>query len=153
MGREEPSAEAVPVAVCRLSGGDVPLPAYAREHDAGLDLVAREAVTLDPGARALVPTGIAIALPAGYAGLVLPRSGLALEHGVTVLNAPGLVDAGYRGEVKVLLVNHGARSVCIARGDRVAQLVVQRVTRARLEAVEQLPPSERGPGGFGSTGR
>ena len=99
------------------------------------------------------PSGIAIALPAGHAGLVLPRSGLALQHGVTVLNAPGLIDAGYRGEVKVLLINHGDRPAPINRGDRVAQLVVVRVDTVRLEPLDQLPPSDRGGGGFGSTGR
>jgi dUTP pyrophosphatase len=142
----------LPVPVHRLVE-DLPVPAYARSDDAGLDLVAAEAITLAPGARGLVPAGIAIALPAGYAGLVLPRSGLALQHGVTVLNAPGLIDAGYRGEIKVLLINHGPQPVAIARGDRVAQLVVQRVERARLEPVDRLPASERGGGGFGSTGR
>lgn len=140
------------VAVKRLDP-DAALPAYARPGDAGLDLCAAEAVKLEPGGRVLVPTGLAIALPAGHAGLVLPRSGLALRHGVTVLNAPGLIDAGYRGEVKVLLVNHGAEPVTFARGERIAQLVVARVARVRLQPVEDLPPSERGRGGFGSTGR
>jgi dUTP pyrophosphatase len=132
---------------------DLPLPAYAREDDAGLDLHAAHDVTLAPGARALVGTGIAIALPAGCAGLVLPRSGLAARHGVTLLNAPGLIDAGYRGEVKVLLINHDReRAVTVRRGERVAQLVVQPVARAELAEVTELPPSQRGPGGFGSTG-
>ena len=132
---------------------DLPLPAYAREGDAGLDLHAREAVTLAPGARAAVGTGVAIALPAGYAGFVLPRSGLALKHGVTILNAPGLIDAGYRGELKVLLVNHDpATTVTLRRGERVAQLVLQRVERAEPLEVDDLPASERGAGGFGSTG-
>ena len=131
----------------------LPLPAYARADDAGLDLRAAEATTMEPGGRALVPTGIALALPPGYAGLVLPRSGLALRHGVTVLNAPGLIDAGYRGEVKVLLINHVLGPVTIARGERIAQLVLQRVERADLEEVAALPASERGAGGSGSTGR
>ena len=131
----------------------LPLPAYARADDAGLDLRAAEATTMEPGGRALVSTGIALALPPGYAGLVLPRSGLALRHGVTVLNAPGLIDAGYRGEVKVLLINHDRGPVTIARGERIAQLVLQRVERADLEEVAELPASERGAGGFGSTGR
>jgi dUTP pyrophosphatase len=139
------------IAVCRLDPG-LPLPTYAREGDAGLDLRAAESVTLAPGARALVPTGIAIAIPAGHAGLVLPRSGLALRLGVTVLNAPGLIDAGYRGEVKVLLVNHDPRPATFERGERIAQLVVQRVERARLVVVEELPATDRGAGGFGSTG-
>jgi dUTP pyrophosphatase len=130
----------------------LPLPAYARPGDAGLDLYAAETVTLAPGARALVPTGIALAIPPGFAGLVLPRSGLALRHGVTVLNTPGLIDAGYRGEVKALLVNHGPESVTLQRGDRIAQLVVQRVEHVTLEPVRDLAPSARGTGGFGSTG-
>lgn len=131
----------------------LPLPGYAREGDAGLDLQAAEAVTLEPGARALVPTGLAIAIPAGYAGFVLPRSGLALRHGLTCLNTPGLVDAGYRGEIKVLLINHDRVPVTIARGERIAQLVIQRIERSELIEVAELPPSERGAGGFGSTGR
>jgi dUTP pyrophosphatase len=130
----------------------VPLPAYARDGDAGLDLCTAEAVTLAPGARALVPTGVAVAIPSGYAGLVLPRSGLALRHGVTVLNAPGLIDAGYRGEVKVLLINHDREPASFARGERIAQLVIQPVARAQLDVVDHLPSSQRGEGGFGSTG-
>ena len=140
------------VALLRLDA-ELPLPAYARPGDAGLDLRAAETVTLAPGARALVRTGLALALPEGYAALVLPRSGLALRHGVAVLNSPGLIDAGYRGEVKVLLVNHDhATPVTLARGDRIAQLVIQRVEHAVLEEVGALPPSARGTGGFGSTG-
>jgi dUTP pyrophosphatase len=130
----------------------LPLPAYAREGDAGLDLHAAQTVSLAPGARALVPTGIAVAIPPGFAGFVLPRSGLALRHGVTLLNAPGLIDAGYRGELKALLVNHGDVSVTLTRGDRIAQLVVQRVERVILAPVVDLAPSSRGTGGFGSTG-
>jgi dUTP pyrophosphatase len=133
---------------------DLPLPVYAREDDAGLDLYAREAVTLAPGARAAVGTGIAIALPAGYAGFVLPRSGLALRHGLSIVNTPGLVDAGYRGEIRVVLVNHDpAMPVTLARGDRIAQLVVQKVERVELVEVASLPDSTRGAGGFGSSGR
>jgi dUTP diphosphatase len=143
--------ESIRVPVLRMDAA-LPLPAYARPDDAGLDLYAAEPVTLAPGARALVPTGIALAIPPGFAGFVLPRSGLALRHGVTVLNTPGLVDAGYRGELKVLLVNHGDGAVTLSRGDRVAQLVVQRVERVALEAVAALPDTARGPGGFGSTG-
>jgi dUTP pyrophosphatase len=132
---------------------DLPLPAYAREGDAGLDLHAAETVTVEPGGRALVRTGIAVAIPAGFAGFVLPRSGLAFRLGITLLNTPGLIDAGYRGEVKVLLVNHDAASpVTLERGDRIAQLVIQRVERAEVVVVDELPPSERGDGGFGSTG-
>jgi dUTP pyrophosphatase len=131
----------------------LPLPARARADDAGLDLYAAEAATIEPGARALVPTGIALAIPTGYAGLVLPRSGLALRHGLTLLNTPGLIDAGYRGEVKVLLVNHDRAAVTVARGDRIAQLVIQRVEPAELVEVDELPTTDRGAGGFGSTGR
>jgi dUTP pyrophosphatase len=132
---------------------DLPLPAYAREGDAGLDLHAREAVTLAPGARAAVGTGVAIALPAGYAGFVLPRSGLALRHGVSLVNTPGLIDAGYRGEIRVVLINHDRSTpVTLARGDRIAQLVVQRVEHVELVDVGELPDSTRGAGGFGSTG-
>lgn len=131
---------------------DLPLPTYARPDDAGLDLHTAEAVTLKPGDRMLVATGIALALPPGFAGFVLPRSGLALRHGVTLLNTPGLIDAGYRGEIKVLLVNHGTAAVTLARGDRVAQLVVQRVEQVVPAPVAVLPDHVRGIGGFGSTG-
>jgi dUTP pyrophosphatase len=131
----------------------VPLPRYARAGDAGLDLHAAARVVIAPGARATVPTGLAIELPPGFAGFVLPRSGLALRHGVTVLNAPGLIDAGYRGEVQVLLINHDpATAVTLERGERIAQLVVQPVTAVELVEVEELSSSERGAGGFGSTG-
>ena len=132
---------------------ELPLPAYAKPGDAGLDLRASEAVTLEPGERRLVPTGLAVAIPEGHAGFVLPRSGLAMEKGVTVLNAPGLIDSGYRGELKVLLINHGAEAVGIERGERIAQLVIQPVAPARLVEGERLPDSARGAGGFGSTGR
>ena len=146
-------SDAVRVLVHRLDP-DLPLPAYAHEGDAGLDLYAREAVTLAPGARAAVGTGVAIALPPGYAGFVLPRSGLALRHGLSKVNTPGLVDAGYRGEIRVLLINHDPSTpVTLARGDRIAQLVVQRVERVELVEVETLPESSRGAGGFGSSGR
>ena len=132
---------------------DLPLPAYAHPGDAGADLVAAEDVVLAPGERRLVPTGIAIALPDGYVGLVHPRSGLAHRLGVTVLNAPGTVDAGYRGEIKVNLVNHDpAATVKISRGDRIAQLLVQRVERAAFRPVDELPETVRGAGGHGSTG-
>ncbi|HEV8143871.1 MAG TPA: dUTP diphosphatase [Methylomirabilota bacterium] len=132
---------------------DLPLPHYALASDAGLDLHASQRVVIEPGARALVGTGLAVAIPPGWAGLVLPRSGLALRHGVTVLNAPGLIDAGYRGEVKVLLVNHDPRATAtVERGERVAQLIVQTVASVELVEVDELPASERGGGGFGSTG-
>ena len=133
---------------------DLPLPSYARAGDAGLDLVARERATLAPGGgRALIPTGIAFAIPAGYAGFVQPRSGLALRHGVTCLNTPGLIDAGYRDELKVLLVNlDPAEPFEVQRGERIAQLVVQAVARVEWAPVEALDGTNRG-GGFGSTGR
>ena len=132
---------------------DLPLPAYAHPGDAGADLVAAEDVELAPGERRLVPTGIAIALPDGYVGLVHPRSGLAHRLGVTVLNAPGTVDAGYRGEILVNLVNHDpAATVRISRGDRIAQLLVQRVERAAFHVVDELPETVRGADGHGSTG-
>lgn len=133
---------------------DLALPTYARADDAGADLVARQDADLAPGGgRALVGTGVALALPPGYAGFVQPRSGLALRHGVTCLNAPGLIDAGYRDEVRVLLVNTDpTRRYRVRRGDRIAQLVVQRVEHVRFVTCEELPPSERGTGGFGSTG-
>jgi dUTP pyrophosphatase len=142
----------VDVPVRRLDP-DLPLPAYAHPGDAGADLVAAEDVVLAPGERRLVPTGIAIALPDGYVGLVHPRSGLAHRLGVTVLNAPGTVDAGYRGEIKVNLINLDPTTpLTLRRGDRVAQLVVQPVVRARFVPVAQLPDSARGEGGHGSTG-
>jgi dUTP pyrophosphatase len=132
---------------------DVPLPAYAHPGDAGADLAAAEDIELAPGERALVRTGLAIALPAGYAAFVHPRSGLAANYGVTLVNAPGTVDAGYRGEIKVTLLNTDRlRPVNFKRGDRIAQLVIQRVERAVFHEVEALPGSTRGDGGFGSTG-
>jgi dUTP pyrophosphatase len=132
---------------------DLPLPAYAHPGDAGADLVTAVDVTLAPGERALVPTGIALALPDGYVALVHPRSGLAARHGLSIVNTPGTIDAGYRGEVKVLLVNHDRHEpIELRRGDRVAQLVVQRFERARFVPVTDLPESARGAGGYGSTG-
>lgn len=130
------------------------MPSYANDGDAGADLVAAETVTLEPGGgRALVPTGAAIAIPRGYAGFVQPRSGLALRHGVTVLNTPGLIDSGYRGELKVVMVNlDPVEPFVIERGDRIAQLVVQRVEEIRFALVDELPDSTRGDGGFGSSG-
>ena len=140
------------VEITRLDRG-LPLPAYARDGDAGLDLHAAEGAELAPGERRLVGTGVAIALPLGHAAFVHPRSGLALRHGLSVVNTPGTIDAGYRGEIKVLLVNHDVeQSVTIARGDRIAQLVVQPVDRVRLVEVDDLPRSARGDGGYGSTG-
>ena len=130
----------------------LPLPAHAHPGDGGTDLVARNRVALEPGERALVPTGIAVAIPVGYAGLVTPRSGLAVRHGLTVLNGPGLVDSGYRGELKVTLVNLGAEPAVLERGDRIAQLVIVPVETQELTPVTELPDSARGSGGFGSTG-
>ena len=143
----------LPVPVVRLDP-DLPLPAYATAGDAGLDLLARKPATLVPrGGRALVPTGIAVAIPDGHAGFVQPRSGLALRHGVTVLNSPGLIDSGYRDELKVVLVNLDPSSPFeVRRGDRIAQLVVQAVTRVEWAPIDALDGRNRG-GGFGSTGR
>jgi dUTP pyrophosphatase len=148
----------VTVEVQRLPHAEgLALPAYQSAHAAGLDLLAAVAedkpVTLAPGQRALVPTGLTIALPDGFEAQVRPRSGLALKHGVTVLNAPGTVDADYRGEVAVLLINHGADAFTIRRGERIAQMVIAPVTRATLVTVATLSATARGSGGFGSTGR
>ena len=143
----------VQVLITRLDP-ELPLPRYAKGGDAGADIVSRIDITLAPGERALVPTGIAIALPDGYVALVHPRSGLAIKHGVTMVNAPGTVDAGYRGELQIILINHDKNeSVSFKRGDRIAQLVIQKVERAVFVEVTDLPGSGRGTGGFGSTGR
>ena len=143
----------VQVLITRLDP-DLPLPRYAKGGDAGADIVSRIDITLAPGERALVPTGIAIALPDGYVALVHPRSGLAIKHGVTMVNAPGTVDAGYRGELQIILINHDRNeAVSFKRGDRIAQLVIQKVERAEFVEVHDLPGSGRGSGGFGSTGR
>jgi dUTP pyrophosphatase len=141
-------AEAIEVLI---SSGEVPV--YAHPGDAGADLYAAEAVELAPGARATVGTGVSIALPDGYVGFVVPRSGLAAKHGITIVNSPGTVDAGYRGEIRVTLLNTDtSEAYSVAVGDRIAQLVVQPVTRARFVRVERLPGSHRGQSGFGSTG-
>jgi dUTP pyrophosphatase len=147
----------IDVRITRLAhGADLPLPSYQSAHAAGLDLIAAvpqdAPLTLAPGARALIPTGIAIALPDGHEGQVRPRSGLAAKHGLTVLNAPGTIDADYRGEVQVLLVNLGNEAVSVARGMRIAQLVIAPVARAQLREVPALDETGRGKGGFGSTG-
>ncbi|HEY5426683.1 MAG TPA: dUTP diphosphatase [Candidatus Tumulicola sp.] len=142
------------VALKRLPQGDgLPLPTYMTEHAAGADLCAAltEELTLLPGARALVPTGFSIALPDGYEAQVRPRSGLAIRSGVTCLNSPGTIDADYRGEVRIVLANLGSEPVVIRRGDRIAQMVVAPVARAAFDLVDELPPSTRGAGGFGST--
>ncbi|MEV4250593.1 dUTP diphosphatase [Streptosporangium canum] len=143
----------VEVLIHRLDAG-LPLPSYAHPGDAGADLHAVEDVELLPGERATVGTGVAIALPDGYAAFVHPRSGLATKHGVTLVNAPGTVDAGYRGEIKVTLLNTDTKDgLRLRRGDRIAQLVIQRVEKAVFHEVDRLPGSARGAGGFGSTGR
>jgi dUTP pyrophosphatase len=145
----------VRVALVRLAHGEgLPLPEYMSEHAAGADLCAavREQLTLLPGARALVPTGFSIALPPGYEAQIRPRSGLAIRSGVTCLNSPGTIDADYRGELSIVLANFGNDPVVIRRGDRIAQIVVAPVSRARFDQVDELPPTERGDGGFGSTG-
>ena len=142
------------IAIIRLPHGEgLPLPSYASHGAAGMDVVAAENVTLLPGERHAVATGFAIAIPPGHEVQVRPRSGLALKHGITCLNTPGTIDSDYRGEVKVILANLGDENFEIRRGDRIAQLVIAPVARARWEEVESLPASERGAGGFGSTGR
>ena len=143
----------VGVAIKRLAHGEgLDLPAYATQGAAGMDVVAAEAVELAPGARQAVATGFALAIPDGYEIQVRPRSGLALKHGIGVPNAPGTIDSDYRGELKVILINHGTEPFAIARGDRIAQLVLAPVVRARWEEVAQLDSTGRGEGGFGSTG-
>jgi dUTP pyrophosphatase len=142
----------VQVRVRRLDP-ELPLPAYAHHDDAGADLVSAVDVEIAPGERVVVPTGTAVALPEGYAGFVHPRSGLAARNGIGIVNAPGTIDAGYRGEIKVILINHDPTTVVrLRRGDRIAQLVVQRVERVAFVASDALPESERGEGGHGSTG-
>lgn len=143
---------AINVLIKRLSP-DVPLPSYAKGGDAGADLVTRVDLTLAPGERALVPTGISIALPDGYAAFIHPRSGLAIKSGISMVNTPGTIDAAYRGEIAVILINHDReKSISFSKGDRIAQLVIQKVERAEFIEVEHLPGTERGEGGFGSTG-
>jgi dUTP pyrophosphatase len=132
---------------------DLPVPRAAHAGDAGVDLFAREPVRLAPGERATVPTGVAVAIPEGYAGLVTPRSGLAHRHGISLVNAPGVIDSGYRGEIKVVLVNLDREPVTLERGERIAQLVVVPVAEQAFVEVDELPESGRGDGGFGSSGR
>ena len=143
----------IPVRIKRLPHGQgLDLPAYATEGAAGMDIVSAEDVTLAPGARHGVATGLSVAIPAGYEIQVRPRSGLALKHGISIPNTPGTIDSDYRGELKVILINHGAEPFAIARGDRVAQLVLAPVTQAAWNEVADLDETERGAGGFGSTG-
>jgi dUTP pyrophosphatase len=153
-GHRPPSGNGRPLSIAlQALDPDLPLPVYAKPGDAGADLRSREDVVLGPGQRALVPTGVAIALPEGYAGFVHPRSGLAHRLGLSLVNAPGTIDAGYRGEIKVNLINlDPAAPLSLRRGDRIAQLVVQPVVRARFVPVAELPGSVRGPAGHGSTG-
>ena len=132
----------------------IPLPRYAKGGDAGADICTRVDVTIEPGERALVPTGISIALPDGYAAFVHPRSGLAIKHGVSMVNTPGTIDAAFRGELQMILINHDLReAISFKKGDRIAQLVIQKVERAEFIEVDSLPGTERGEGGFGSTGK
>jgi dUTP pyrophosphatase len=145
----------VRIAVTRAPEGEgLPLPSYARLHDAGMDLYAaiEAEVILQPGQRALISTGLRIAVPPGYEAQIRPRSGLALRHGISMVNSPGTIDSGFRNTVQLLLINHGQEPFAIRRGDRIGQMVVAPVARAVWEEVEELPPSERGEGGFGSTG-
>lgn len=142
------------VAILRLAHGEgLALPAYETEHAAGMDLRAAEDAILAPGARALVATGFAIALPEGFEAQVRPRSGLAAKHGVTLLNSPGTIDADYRGEIKVILINHGSEPFAVKRGERIAQMIIAPVTRVVLKEAAELAGTARGSGGFGSTGR
>lgn len=153
MGRASVAAVSLPIPIVRLDA-DLPLPAYAHDGDAGLDLYARNGITLSAGGgRGLVPTGVSIAIPVGYGGFVLPRSGMAARHGIGVVNAPGLIDAAYRGEIKVILINTDPDTdYVIERGDRVAQLVVQAVAQVAWEVTDDLDGHDRG-GGFGHSGR
>lgn len=152
LGVEQGTVFPLTVQLKQLDTG-IEAPSYAKPGDAGADLRTTEHVILHPGERALVPTGVAIALPEGYAAFIHPRSGLAARHGLTVVNTPGTIDAGYRGEIKVCLLNTDKEdSIELGRGDRIAQLVIQRVETAAFEIVEELPESDRGEGGFGSTG-
>jgi dUTP pyrophosphatase len=148
------TSHAITVDVQKVSGANVELPSYATAGAAGLDLQAAltETLTIEPGQRRLIPTGLKLALPPGYEGQVRPRSGLALRHGITVVNSPGTIDADFRGEVGIVLINHGQERVEITPGMRIAQLVVARVEQVALRWVEALPSTERGEGGYGSTG-
>ncbi len=148
-----PSCKDIPVLVRRLPGhDDLPLPAYATAGAAGMDVISAEDVAIAPGARHAVATGLALAIPTGFEIQVRPRSGLALNHGVTVPNTPGTIDSDYRGELKVILINHGDMTFIVQRGDRIAQIVLAPVTRATWVEVTELDTTARGQGGFGSTG-
>lgn len=149
-----PLSNRVAVSVKRFHGEDLPLPRYMTEHAAGMDIFAAvdEDAVLLPGERRLIPTGIAVALPPGYEAQIRPRSGLAVEAGVTLLNSPGTIDADYRGEIKILIINHGAHPFVVTRGDRIAQMVIQEVCRASWNPTRDLEMTGRGEGGFGHTG-
>jgi dUTP pyrophosphatase len=151
--RRRPEAPTAPVLDVRRLDPDLPLPAYAHPGDAGLDLFAADATVLQPGERALIPCGVAVAIPEGFVGLVHPRSGLAVDHGLTVLNAPGTIDSGYREDVKVLLINLGQAPAEVRHGQRIAQLLLMRVGMVDVREVDRLDVTVRGSGGFGSTGR
>jgi dUTP pyrophosphatase len=153
MRRRSKQPDPAPVLDVRRLDPDLALPGYAHPGDAGLDLYAADTTTLQPGERALVPCGIVVAVPEGHVGLVHPRSGLAVDHGLTVLNAPGTIDAGYRGELKVLLINLGQDAVEIQHGQRIAQLLLLPVALVDVREVDRLDSTARGSGGFGSTGR
>lgn len=150
-----PAESVVLIPVARIAGNDLPLPAYQTQGSAAMDLAAAvsDDVVLPPGEWRLIPTGLSVAIPGGHEGQVRPRSGLALKHGVTVLNAPGTIDSDYRGELKVALINHGKEPFVVRRGDRVAQLLICPVSRAEWAPVEVLDSTARGAGGYGSTGR
>ncbi len=149
-----PLSSNVAIFVKRLDNGDLPLPRYMTESSAGMDIFAAVdgETTLLPGDRALIPTGIAVALPVGYEAQIRPRSGLAMKAGITLLNSPGTIDADYRGEIKILLINHGLESFTVKRGDRIAQMVINEICRASWEVTEDLEETVRGSGGFGHTG-
>ncbi len=144
----------IPIQRVASHAQEIPLPAYMTEHASGMDLCAacEKEILLNPGERILVPTGLAIAVPPGYEAQIRPRSGLALKQGITCLNTPGTIDADYRGEIKVILINLGAEPTLIKRGDRIAQMVIQKVEKVSWQETDQLPSTERGSGGFGSTG-
>ena len=142
------------ISLKRVGGEDTPIPIHATSGSAGIDLSCwGEEITLKPGERALLPTGIAVALPEGYEAQIRPRSGIAIQHGITLLNSPGTIDSDSRGEIKLIIINHGHEPFTIRRGDRIAQMVIAKVAKATFQVVETLPPSTRGEGGFGSSSK
>lgn len=150
-GEQREEVKRIPLRI-KMLVDDLPLPAYAHAGDAGLDLRSAEDKVIEPGSFSLISSGFAMALPKGYAAFIQPRSGLAAKHGISIVNTPGLVDCHYRGEVKIILINHGKEPFQVKKGDRIAQMVIQKVENARVEVVEELDPTSRGEGGFGSTG-